>query len=150
MRRECGDDDPFISSTPYGNKVFLHPWITNERKGDWYYNRHYCAQNCAEMVTIHSSAENEIFHEFMRSVGMVHPGTWLGGQIREKQEMRNWYDGVEVTFMKKAPGEFNENGLTCLDAGWDTAQTWWRNWHCTGDISNRHLVACQRQAPSTT
>lgn len=137
-------EDPFISSEPYGEKQFLHPWKTDERKGDWYHNRAYCAEHCAEMVTIDSNQENEFFHGFMRSVGMKHPGAWLGAQIKQKQKPYTWYNGKPLAYSVPAPGEYNEEGLTCLDVGWENARTWWRNWYCTGDVSDRHLIACQR------
>lgn len=146
MNQNCSEDS-FISSTPYGKKVFLHPWKTDERKGDWYYNRDYCAKNCAEMVTIDSAEENTFFHEFIRHVGMKHPGAWLGAQIKDRQEISRWYNDKEMgSYCPKAPGEYNEPGLTCLDVGWNEGQTWWRNWHCTGAYSDIHFVACQRPA----
>ncbi len=150
MRTNCFvNDDPFISSERHENKVFLHPWKQDEKKGDWYYNRAYCAQHCAEMVTIHSAAENEFFLNFMRSVGMEHPGTWLGAQIRNKRDIFKWYNGLEMTYCPKAPGEFNEEGLTCLDVGFFNTETDWRNYYCTGGLSNLHVVACQRPANAT-
>lgn len=97
------------------------------------------------MVTINNATENEFFHQFMRSVGMVHPGAWLGAQIRNKQNIVTWSNESEMTFCPKASGEFNEDGLTCLDVGWDNGLNWWRNFHCTGEVSDKHFVACQRE-----
>lgn len=123
----------------------MHPWNVNERRGDWYHNRAYCAANCAEMVIIHSEPENLFFHDFMRTVGMVHPGAWLGAQILYKQNFFNWYNGEAISgYCPKAPGEYNEDGLTCLDIGWDNNKIWWRNWYCTGAVSDKHFIACQR------
>lgn len=125
----------------------MHPVETKDRKGDWNYNRAYCAENCAEMVMIHSDSENVFFHEFMRNVGMKHPGAWLGAQIIEKQDIRHWYNDDEFGhYCPKAPGEYNEPGLTCLDVGWTEGQAWWRNFYCTGAISDKHFIACQRPA----
>lgn len=37
--------DAFIASTPYNDKVFLHPWKRTKRNGDWFEARGYCAKN---------------------------------------------------------------------------------------------------------
>jgi len=137
----CSGFDPFISSTEHESKFYLHPWKTDERKGDWYHNRAYCAKHCAEMVTIHSEEQNTFFHTFIRNVGMVHPGAWLGAQSVNKADISHWYNGERMGYCPKAPGEYNEPGLTCLDVGWENNKNWWRNFYCN---DNRHLIVCQR------
>ncbi len=150
MNEDC-PDEAFIVSYPFQDKVFLHPWKTSDRRGDWFNNRAYCARHCAEMVTIHSEEEQKFFFDFMRSVGMTHPGAWLGAQIDDRKDFRRWYNGVEAShYIPVAPGEYNEGGLTCLDIGWDESVAFWRNYYCTGAVSNIHFVACQRASSSST
>lgn len=101
------------------------------------------------MVILRSQKEHLFFFEFMREVGMKHPGAWLGAQINQKRDFHRWYNDEEANdYIPVAPEEYNEEGLTCLDIGWDDV-SWWRNWYCTGDISDKHFVACQRSATAS-
>lgn len=134
--------DAFIASTPYNDKVFLHPWKKTERTADWFEARGYCAKNCAELVTIQSSAENIHFLNFMRSINLS-DAVWLGAEIENTTEITAWSNGEVANFFNKAPGEYNENGRTCLNAAYVTSQNLWYNYYCT--YAN-YLVACQRPA----
>lgn len=145
MQKHC-HHDAFIASDVYEGKEFLFPWKTSERKGDWNYNRGYCAQHCAQMVTLRNQNEHMFFYNFMVQNGMLHPGAWLGAQVNQKQLLR-WYNSDElIEYNPVAPGEYDQTGLTCLDIGWDNGQSWWRNYHCAGALSDLHFIACQRSA----
>lgn len=145
-----GSSDPFISSTTYKDKVFLVPWMA-DRIGDWYFNRGYCAEHGAEMVTIHSQAENNFFHSFMRSVGMQKEGVWLGAQIVDKKDIKLWGNGQNFDYLAtKGPQEYNEDGpegITCLVSGWTLTDNWWGNQFCT---PHKAYIACQRPANDLT
>lgn len=141
VKTNC-DFDAFISSTPYNGKVFLHPWKKDERKGDWYEARGYCAANCAEIVTIQSAAENEFFLNFMREVGLD-TAVWLGAEIEDRAEFTVWSNNLTAKYHNKQPLEYDQFGHTCLNAALLTDfNTWW-NYPCT--LAN-YLVACQRSA----
>lgn len=141
VKRNC-DYDPFISSTPFDGKVFLHPWKKSERKADWFEARGYCAANCAELVTIQSAAENEFFLNFMRSVNLD-DAVWLGAEVEERVEFSYWSNGLAATYHNKQPSEYDQTGHTCVNAAYLTnINTWW-NYYCT--VTN-YLVACQRPA----
>lgn len=85
----------------------------------------YCAKHCTEMVTIDSEEENSFFHEFMRNVGMKHPGAWLGARIDKKREIRSWYNGKKVKYQPKTPAEYSEPGVT---VAWQPNKDWWRKY----------------------
>lgn len=137
--------DAFIASTPYNDKVFLHPWKKTERNADWYEARGYCAKHCAELVTIQSSEENDHFLNFMRSINL-NDAVWLGAEIEDKAEFSVWSNGEKATYWNKASGEYNEIGRTCLNAAYATSQNLWYNYYCTYPS---YLVACQRPASWT-
>lgn len=102
-------------------KVFLQPVAANKKKGDWYDNKDLCREYGLDMVAIRSKEENDYFHTWARSpsVGLAHPGCWLGAQIYFRNQVFFWNDyyGGERTFSGPfSPGEPNEDGITCM---WD-------------------------------
>lgn len=134
--------DAFISSTPFNGKVFLHPWKKTERTADWFETRGYCAKHCAELVTIRSAEENVHFLSFMRSISLT-DAVWLGAEVENRTEFASWSNGENVTYSNKAPGEYNEDGRTCLNAAYVTSQNLWYNYYC---YHPNYLIACQRPA----
>lgn len=140
-KRYC-DHDAFLSSKPINNKVFLAPYKSAERIGDWYENSGYCAAHCAEMVTIQSAEENTHLVNFMRSTGMK-KGVWLGATIFNKQDFTHWYSGAPVTYTHpKDVNEYNEEDLTPLLTGFGN-KSLWGNWYFTEPGIS---IACQRPA----
>lgn len=136
--------DAFMSSTPYNGKVFLFPWETTDRKGDWLKNYGFCAAHCAEMVTISSAAENSFFLNFMRRSELT-DAVWLGAQVKN-QTLSGWTDGQSLVYENKATGEYNDDGLTCLTAAYGVTNDKWYNYFCD---YNSYFVACQRGASWT-
>jgi len=148
FEKEFCNYDAFISSQPINNKVFLHPWNTDERQGDWYKARGYCAAHCAEIVRIDSVEENTLFLEFMRSVGMTAPGVWLGAEVDDRVAFTNWTSGAPVNFTNNA--NYPDAGHTCVSAnrGLTTANLWYND-KCTGDAADKAFIACQRRVTWT-
>jgi len=139
--------DAFHASTAYGSKVFLFPWETADQRGSWLRNRGYCAAHCAEMVTIHSQAENQFFLDFMRStvfddsgLNAANVAIWLGAQI-ENKTFNGWTNGEINDYNNPKSTEYNEDGLTCLTAAWSIDNNYWYNYFCDW---NNYFVACQR------
>jgi len=134
------DNDAFISSQAINGKVFLHPWNTDERRGDWYKARGYCAAHCAEIVRIDSKEENDLFLAFMRSVGMTAPGVWLGAEVDNRVPFTNWANGDIALFPNNK--NYPDPGHTCVSAnrGLTTLNLWYND-PCGGDTA---YIACQR------
>lgn len=151
MRKVC-EYDAFVASTAYNEKVFLFPWETINRRGNWLKASGYCAANCAELVTIHSEEENKFFLNFMRDVGFDGKGMdgdkvaiWLGAQVNNKT-LKYWSNGESVDYDNKGTGEYNEDGLTCLSAAYKITNDYWYNYFCD---YNYNFFACQRSAEWT-
>lgn len=137
--------DAFVASDPYNGKVFLQPWESSERLGDWYEARGYCAKHCAELVTIHSATENAFFFDFMRQVNF-YTWVWMGAEIESLAAFTTWSNGEPNDYSAMAPGEPNEPGHTCLNGG-PNIYNYWYNDYC---YDTNALIACQRPANWTT
>jgi len=136
------DNDVFISSTTINNKVFLVPGNVKDRQSDWFGTRSYCAQHCAEAVTIHSAAENDFFINFININGGTQ--TWIGAQVVNGNI--TWSNGEVVDFSNPiTAAEFSaakEPINECIHA-YTVNSKWYAYETCT---YNLFYVACQRSA----
>ncbi len=137
--------DAFVSSTPFKDKVFLHPWKKSERNADWFEARGYCAKHCAELVTIQSAEENAHFLKFMQSI-LLNDFVWIGAEIENRAPFTKWSNGENATYVSQAPGEYNEDGRTCANAYIVGDKYYWYNYYC---YYPSYFVACQRPASWT-
>lgn len=138
------DSDVFVSSTVINNKVFLLPGKQADRVADWYQARQYCAQHCAEIVTINSDAEFTLANNFISSnfdlTGVVYTNSyWLGAQVLNGN-LSTWSNGQNATYQPKGnAGEFSVNALYCLHVYVPSQLTFWTN-----PCNDRIAVVCQR------
>lgn len=137
--------DAFVSSEPFGDKVFLHPYKRSEQKADWFEARAYCASNCAEMVTLHSTEESEFFLQFIRSSVQLNDRIWLGAEI-VGQTFASWSNGEPADFHKKAPSEWTNAKNQCLNIAYVIETNLWYSYNCD---QATYFVACQRRADWT-
>lgn len=109
------------------------------RLTDWYGTLSFCAQHCADAVTIHSDDENTWFINFTKILGGLY--TWIGGKARGANAFTWSKPGEIVDYTNDAAGEFS-NGEICVHTFRDTMK-WW-----TEPCNNAGLlnVACQRPA----
>lgn len=108
--------DAFVSSLPINGKNFLAPWKKSDRSNvDWYEASGYCAAHCAEMVTIQSAEEHEVFTNFTNS--FYYRNVWGGAQIANDTAFAHWINGADATYQPMQPtnGEYNvDTLLNCL------------------------------------
>lgn len=144
MPKQFCDVDPFISSKPINDKVFLIPGNINERQSDWYGARAYCAAHCAESVTLHSQDENDFFMNF--SVVSGGQQFWIGAQVAKGNI--TWSNGETVDYSNSITAEeFNsadEPMKNCIHAWIDDFK-----WHAFVPCNTQFFIACQRQADWT-
>lgn len=131
------DYDAFVHSPSINGKQFLYPWEKSDRIGDWLKAKGFCAAHCAEMVTIHSAAENKFFVDFMNSLGATGDYIWLGAETHRKK-FTGWSNGEKGDYDNLASDSNDEAGITCLTAH---SRNDWYNKSC---LLSTVYVACQR------
>lgn len=143
-RKEFCDYDAFISSTPFNGKVFLIPANINERQSDWYGARNYCAEHCADSVTIHSEEENNFLHKFLQILNTFDGQTWIGGQV--VQSVGTWSNGEPFNYSNPiSAADFQntkEPSENCIHT-YTVNSKWYAYMNCQVRTNN---IACQRDA----
>lgn len=116
------------------------PGNVNDRQSDWYGSRSYCAQHCAEAVTLHSQAENDFFINFTVINGGTQ--TWIGANVAAGNV--TWSNGEVVDYTNPITvAEFQ----TAKEPTFNCVHTWTSNlkWYAYVRCDNKAFyIACQR------